>query len=217
MQVKQLNFEFPVLVIDDFLPAKQAEELLQECVDLKPMYQPATVVGEDGQPVTRPKFRQNDVVYLDQVFTGMRQNSKLISYLEQRIFRDNDTLALWCDHSILHTIKLASRNETVLSKYGNCNFYGWHADNAGAIPCQRMVTLVYYINSRPEQFTGGELMFAEKEKGKKTQTCVKPKHNRLVVFPSYAVHSVKNVRMKSKKPKMKDFRFSVNCWAGCNS
>jgi Rps23 Pro-64 3,4-dihydroxylase Tpa1-like proline 4-hydroxylase len=98
--------------------------------------------------------------------------------------------------------------EAVLSRYGNCGFYKRHQDTRRDHITYRLVTLIYYVNTVPEQFAGGHLTFWKGEQ----QLTISPKHNRAVVFPSFTFHEVESVRMCSEK--WEDGRFSLNYWMG---
>lgn len=213
MKIKKLDFPAPIFVIDDFLSDENAKLILKECHDLTPHYQEAQV-HLDGK-IQKTSNRKNDVLYIDEFFNGRRTHSDIITCLERKLFKDEEMQKFWREgRSILSVVPHSTINETVLSRYGNCDFYGWHTDNGIDVPCKRLVTVVYYVNTEPEKFTGGELMLKEpgKDGEKDFDIKVKPKHNRAVIFPSDTLHKVNNVRMKSED--LKDFRYSLNLWIG---
>lgn len=211
MLIEKLDFPTPILVIDDFMKPEEAQAILEECWSLAPHYKEAQVVAEGGKNVKKNSLRKNDVVFIDEHYGPKRTFSDIITLLERHIFRDEEKRKIWDkDHTILRAIPLSSRSEIILSRYGNCDFYGWHTDNGISIPCQRVMTVVYYINTEPEKFNGGSLIFKDGD----TELKVSPKHNRAVVFPSYLLHRVENVRVESED--VKDFRYSLNCFIGFN-
>ncbi len=212
MQVTKLDFPAPLLVIDDFMSAEDAAACLQECIDLKPVYWPGSV-GFGAQNRKDPTIRRNDVVMLQTVLSGAPDRSKIITLLDKRIKECN---ALWHDgYYVFDLINYANWKEYVLSRYGKCDFYGSHqdtirsTDNPTVEVTKRIVTVVFYLNTEPEQFTGGELTLYEKGK----EVTVKPKHNRAVVFPSFTYHKVKNVQLPDDAP-FSAGRFSINHWLG---
>ena len=208
MNVFRPAFRSPVLCIDDFLAEDDAQRLLQECIDLKKIYMPARVF--DGPNATKidPKYRKNEVVYLDDVFRSAPERSEILSIMKAKIWTD-ECRKLWHEgYYIFDIINYSTWQEAVISRYGNFDFYKRHQDTRRDHITYRLVTLVYYVNRIPEQFTGGSLILWE---GDESLT-IEPKHNRAVVFPSFTFHEVENVHMTSEK--WEDGRFSLNYWMG---
>ncbi len=75
-------------------------------------------------------------------------------------------------------------------------------------PTDRIVSAVYYFHREPAGFEGGELIMHALV-GDETLT-VEPKHDRLVVFSSIAPHEVNRTTVPGDA--FEDARFSVNCW-----
>ena len=208
MNVFRPAFRSPVLCIDDFLAEDDALRVLQECIDLKKIYMPARVF--DGPNATKidPKYRKNEVVYLDDVFRSAPERSDILSITKKKIWTD-ECRKLWHEgYYIFDIINYSTWQEAVISRYGSCDFYKRHQDTRRDHITYRLVTLVYYVNRIPEQFTGGSLILWE---GDESLT-IEPKHNRAVVFPSFTFHEVENVHMASEK--WEDGRFSLNYWMG---
>lgn len=212
MTIQRPEFPAPILIIDDFLSAEHAALCLQEAIDLKPVYMPASV-GQSTDNRIDPRIRRNDVVYLDSVFFAAPERSKILTLVKRRI-QERECNDLWHKgYFLFDVINYATWYESVLSRYGQCDFYGLHQDtkqnktNPGEIH-QRLVTLVYYMNTEPERFTGGSLTL-QQDDGKITIT---PKHNRAVVFPSFVYHKVENVQLNEEY--FSAGRFSLNLWMG---
>ena len=213
MKVERPDFPAPILVMDDFLSEPDAAACLQECIDLKPVYQPATV-GYGRQNRRDAVIRRNDVVMMDSVFGTDRSRSKILTLLDARV-RSDEMRAVWHKgYYIFDEVNYANWRETVLSCYGRCDFYGRHQDTIFSaddvnVRRRRMVTLVLYLNTYPECFTGGELTIYQDDK----EFTVKPKHNLAVAFPSFCWHNVASVQMPDGQP-WSGSRFSVNHWLG---
>ena len=213
MRVTRPEFTCPLIVIDDFLPTGDASGLLQEAIDLKPIYMPGSVGNGPDNKVNRD-FRRNDVVMLNSVFAADQSRSVILRTLKKRV-AEGDLNRVWHEgHLIFDIINYCTWRETVLSRYGRCEFYGRHQDtmrdrdNPGFIT-RRLVTLVYYMNREPEQFAGGGLRLYEKNK----EFRVEPRHNRAVIFPSFVFHEVENVQLPEDAP-WDSGRFSLNLWMG---
>jgi SM-20-related protein len=208
MNAQKLPFRSPLLYIDDFLSEEEAQRVLQECLDLKRIYMPARVFDGPSATKTDPKYRNNEVVYLDDVFRGAPERSEILSIIKKKIWTD-ECRALWHEgYSIFDIINYSTWHEAVISRYGHSEFYKKHQDTRRDHITYRLVTLVYYVNRTPEQFTGGSLTLWEDGESVK----VDPTHNRAVLFPSFMFHEVESVRMNSEK--WEDGRFSLNYWMG---
>jgi PKHD-type hydroxylase len=216
MTVNEPKFSAPLLVIDEFLPPHEAGECLQEAVDLRPIYMPASV-GQGVDNRRDHRIRRNEVVMLDSVFAPERSRSKILTYVQARI-ASAECNRLWHTarggYSIFDVINYADWRESVLSRYGGEDFYDFHQDtkydkgNPGAIK-NRLVTLVYYLNIEPEEFQGGRLTLRQDD----DEHTITPRHNRAVVFPSFVHHKVEPVVLPDDAP-FSAGRFSLNHWIG---
>lgn len=213
MIIERLDFPSPLLVLDEFLPPIDASACLRECIALEPVYMPAHVGAGNAHRID-PTIRANDVVMLDSVFSTDRRRSKLLTLIRQRV-NSVECKALWHDGEwLFDIINFRTWDEAVLSRYGQCDFYGKHQDTVfnSSAPGQitrRIVTLVYYMNTEPEQFEGGALTLYKNG----VDVTVTPKHNRAVVFPSFTLHRVGKVTLPPDAP-FSAGRFSLNNWMG---
>jgi 2OG-Fe(II) oxygenase superfamily len=208
MNISRPSFPTPILCIDDFLAPEEAGKVLQECLDLRKVYMPAAVF--DGPTATKidPRYRKNEVVYLDEVFRAAPERSDILSIIRKKIWTD-ECKRLWHEgYYIFDIINYATWQEVVISRYAHENFYKKHQDTRRDHITCRLVTLVYYVNKVPEQFTGGALVLYHNEE----HIRIEPKHNRAVVFPSFTYHEVESVTMNSDL--WEEGRFSLNCWLG---
>lgn len=213
MTITRPEFPSPILILDEFFSPEIAEECLQECIDLRPVYMPASV-GAGTQNRRDSKIRKNDVVMMDSVYAVAPERSKVLSALTSRI-GEGDCKALWHKGDyIFDIVNYATWRETVLSRYGKCDFYGRHQDTVYNVDrksdiTRRLVTIVVYLNREPEEFSGGRLTLYKDGK----ELTVEPRHNRAVVFPSFTFHSVENVKLGDGAP-FGAGRFSINHWLG---
>jgi SM-20-related protein len=96
------------------------------------------------------------------------------------------------------------------------DYYGTHIDTRtqadNVQPSIRVISCVYYLYRTPRKFSGGELRIhrlgAAPEDG--SSSVIEPVHDRLVVFPSFLPHEVLPVTLSSDR--FEDSRFSINCW-----
>jgi predicted 2-oxoglutarate/Fe(II)-dependent dioxygenase YbiX len=79
----------------------------------------------------------------------------------------------------------------------------------------RVISAVYYFHSEPKAFSGGALRLypfgtEQDSAAPDAGMAFEPSQNRLVVFPSWAMHRVEVVHCPSGH--FADFRFGLNCW-----
>lgn len=205
MRATRAAFPSPVLLIEDFLPVADAAAILQECIDLRADFVPAAV-GNGAETRVDPTHRRNAVCYLD-------HHSITREVIQRRVWED-DCRELWQQgESILEVVNYHTTRESVLSRYDDGDFFGRHRDTMRdprrpADVTRRIVSLVYYVQFEPAQFTGGELVLAKDGE----ELIVTPKHNFAVVFHSFCQHEVRRVSLSSSA--WEDGRFSLNHWMG---
>lgn len=108
--------------------------------------------------------------------------------------------------------------ELELVAHGDGAFYSRHIDTftgeaAGANSGrQRLISAVLYLHVWPKAFSGGALRLYALGRADTIADFVdiEPQHNSLVVFPSWAPHSVEQVSCPSKE--FMDARFAINAW-----
>jgi len=222
-KIEYFEEPFPHYVIDEFLTPRAARDILEECIDLEPFYEQAKILGDadivpDNCDTCKTKeksyrslTRDNQTISLDKLFFNKRIKSPTLSFLEHAITDPNFIELMDKSKSIFPITNRLFTSESMLSRYGKCDFYGWHRDSAlDSLVRQRIVTCSYYINKEPLNFDGGRLLLRYNDKVKIKK--VEPKHNRMVIFPSDKVHAVEYVNLTGKD--WDEGRFSVQHWLG---
>ena len=208
MKVCRPEFSTPTLIIDDFLGGEESSMILQECIDLKKVYMPGMVFDGHHSTKIEPRYRTNEVIYLDEIFRSAPERSNILTIIGRKIWTD-ECRALWHEgYYIFDVINYCTRHEAVISRYGDNQTYRRHQDTRWDYITYRLVSMIYYVNREPEQFSGGALVLWHDDKPLKIQV----KHDRAVVFPSFVAHEVEPVHMKSNV--WEDARFSINYWMG---
>jgi len=114
--------------------------------------------------------------------------------------------------------------EFELNAYGEGGHFRAHSDivtgqdraTLGAQPGEdRLVSAVYYFHREPKGFSGGALRLFRfgadiSQPDADDAVDFEPEQNTLVVFPSWAMHQVEEVRCPSGR--FEDYRFALNCW-----
>lgn len=229
-----MKYEFfdtpvPHIIIDDFLNPRSARDILDEIIKLEPFYEDAKVKGHETNAShideceeckinnvnLRNMIRDNKILYLDKTFENKRNQSKTLTYLHFAI-TDNPEFKMIMEKSpsIFPILSHLNTSETLVSRYGKCDFYGWHTDSIPNITENRVLTISYYVNKEPNVFKGGSLIFLNNQT--KEKKIIEPKHNRAVIFSSMdAFHSVEYVDLAGKN--WEDGRFSIQFWLGFNN
>jgi hypothetical protein len=211
MNIERPDFACPVLIADHFLGSTESENVLKECIELKKVYMPAKIADGPSGSKLDLGFRRNDVVYLDDIFSGAPERSDILSQLSRRV-QSLECKELWAKHYLLFDIiNYATRREVVVSRYGHGGGYKKHRDTIINASPNRLVTLVYYVNLSPSRFSGGDLVLWEAGSSLR----ISPKHDRLVAFPSAVYHEVEEVQIS--EDAWEYGRFSINYWLGFNS
>ncbi len=107
-----------------------------------------------------------------------------------------------------------ARVELELVAHRGGSFFLPHIDtltsmNRGDRQTDRILTTVYYFQNQPKRFSGGELALFPFGAGE--PLIFEPSDNRLVAFPSFAMHEVKSITCPPGD-NFADARFAVNCW-----
>lgn len=72
----------------------------------------------------------------------------------------------------------------------------------------RVISLVYYFHRQPRAFSGGELVLLSPLDD--SEVAIDPAHDRLVAFPSFALHTVRRTEVAGNA--FADARFTAVCW-----
>jgi len=214
----------PHIIIDNFLSDRLARACLKEACDLKEYFEPSEPVNlvvekdcvhcEAISENFRNSFRDTSLIDMDKLFERKRNKSIILSSLHDLVYKGLDFhLAINNFPPPFNLLNNTTVSRQTLSRYGKCQFYGWHRDtDTGINPTERIITIVYYFNKEPPTFKGGNLFFGgESTKNYKE---VIPKHNRAIIFESTKLHAVDTVKLSGN---FEEGRFSVNMWFGFTS
>jgi SM-20-related protein len=109
-----------------------------------------------------------------------------------------------------------ARIEAQITASAHGDFFRKHMDNSHGVHRRRVLSYVYYFHRTPRRFAGGELLLYPtwNEDGRvvfatKART-ITPTQNRIVFFPSSALHEIQTVRCPSGE--FADSRLTVNGW-----
>jgi hypothetical protein len=97
--------------------------------------------------------------------------------------------------------------EIQMTSHNEGDFFGSHTDNASRDTAGRALTFVYYFHAEPPRFSGGELVFVDREG---QETVLSPGNDTLVLFDPRTVHEVRRISCPSGH--FEDGRFTLNGW-----
>ena len=106
-----------------------------------------------------------------------------------------------------------ARIEVELAAHRDACFYRPHIDTQTGAATEgdgrdRVLTMVYYFHRQPRGFSGGAIALFPFGPGE--PELIDPFDNRLVVFPSIALHEVRAVTCRGDA--WQDARFAINTW-----
>ena len=176
----------PIVRRKDFLPPElhaQILEDLQRCLD---EFVASPLLAGDQEIYAADRRRS-----LTRRALGAYR-AELEQHLQTLLLDIPDVAALMNDPAV--------RLDLHCQVHGDGDFFGVHSDAEAGRWGQRLVSLVYYLHSRPRRFSGGDLLIYDRRIGGDTYnesafTRVIPDDNSLVVFPATAVHEVERLQM----------------------
>lgn len=192
---------------DDFLPPDEHQALLDWAIAGEDRFQPAKVtrgtLGDHDQveaefriALKRPdlgpheeRFRRRLMEFLPKAMAAIGASGPPPTSIELEVTAYGDGA-----HFARHQdIPIGANRSTLGSAAGE----------------DRLISAVYYFHRLPRQFTGGALHLYPIGAAS-GGIDIDPRDNRLVVFPSWAPHSVEPV--SCPEGRFAQFRFAVNCW-----
>ncbi len=188
-------------MIDNFLPAALVASLLDYALANRQAFAPAGVT-RDGATQVDLATRLADLC--DDGLGPHRADFKAAVHARF----DDIAARLGVPHFAI------ARTELQLVAHGDNAFYRPHIDTHTGInrehdATDRVISLVYYFHREPKRFAGGEIALFPFGNGSDA-TAIEPLQNRLVAFPSFALHEVRRVSCPSGD--FADSRFAVSCW-----
>lgn len=198
----------------DFLPDAERLALFEWAVSMESSFKPADVFyGKAGQqakldPAIRQARKLPNVGPFEHV-------------LRERLFEELTPIMAGAGFRGDRPISI----DFELNAYGDGAHFKPHIDIAlgtgrkrlGLAGNDRVITAVYYFYQEPRRFSGGDLRLYRfgadsSDLGKRDEVSksFEPIQNSLLIFPSWARHSVELVSCPSDR--FNDSRFAINCW-----
>lgn len=143
-------------------------------------------------------LKQNKAIFLEELYIN-RETSNYIKLYKKPI-TENDALIqdFMQEDFNLQLFRATNMDKTLINYYEDFDYYSPHRDNS-------CYTYVFWLFKEPKKFTGGNLIFDDIDYE------VDVKSNSAVLFPSWASHSVQEIRMNENiKPFTAQGRFSFS-------
>lgn len=201
MKINSINDD--ILLIDDFLPDSEMEQVKEE---IKKLVDDGKLVKSSGQEHTGFPNTSYDRSYPYED----NPNSPIIKIIEKYLFSPDFISEIEKFNSYpMVSLGKTDFNEVQITAYGDKYRYDWHRDNG----FYRTLSYVLPVNFIENSFTGGETRIIH---NKKTLS-IKPIHNRLLLFSSHLLHDVKELKINDEfKENKLAKRFVVNGHIGYN-
>jgi len=189
--------------MDDFFSIEDLNEIYNEIESLEDIFKVGDVRNDDtGEIYVNEKYKKNKNIWLHEHFVN--GDSKILKLLRKVWFgKDNIEYLREHDNPFFSVITETNYDRTLLSKYNNGDFYGWHKDG---VDSPTILTLNIFISHEPK-FTGGDFVIERNGKSKTIEFIP----NRAVLFPSRTEHMVTEV--KEDKHEHLSSRFTIQNWS----
>lgn len=196
------------VVIEDFLPPEDLESIRDYTIAHEKDFENSMVLKDDEHQDTQKSIDKNV------------RASRVLFQLEKakRDLITNHVLKALPD--VLDQLGMSSfpigRIEAQLTASNDGDFFTLHPDSGHKSTENRRLTFVYYFNTEPKAFTGGELqvhdtiLVENMPLAAAAFQTVEPRQNQIVFFPSFLMHEVLPVHCPSRS--FADSRFTFNGW-----
>jgi len=191
----------PYVLVENFLPAAEHDEVLRRTLAARERFVASKV--DDENLHYRASLVLND-------------EAAIADLMRPRIAAALPTAALRLGLAERPVEVEPSAVECQVTAHNDGDFYRVHNDAGSPRTKHRTLSYVYYFQSRPRSFQGGELRLYEVAVSNgfyvagESYWLIEPKDNAVLFFPSHAMHEVLPVTCSSRA--FKDSRFTVNGW-----
>lgn len=187
-------------VIDGFLDAQGLQELRAYARRNRAAFEPSEVLNDGTSrydAATRHSLRRSVADGELPLFRSA------VARIVARLFTD---LAIPPEPLGEHEIEMVAHGDGALFTRHLDTFIRGNRETGRG---DRLISIVFYFTLGPRRFRGGELALFPFVPGKEPAV-IEPVGNRLVAFPSFAMHEVRRVTVE--EDTFENARFAVNCW-----
>ena len=193
MKKQKVNFiqhsAFPYIVADNWYSPEEEAHIWKEIEFLTARpenFEPAdNEVGLIARNKDQTPKGKHNRLYPDRIFTqNYRDRSHILFYNRKQLMKP---FLDFVEKSLPQGRHWKSTNadSTLISYYEDGDHYGAHWDSA-------TTTILRWFFKEPKKFKGGDLTFTD------SGEVVKCKHNRMILFPGYYMHTVDPIKINKK-------------------
>jgi Rps23 Pro-64 3,4-dihydroxylase Tpa1-like proline 4-hydroxylase len=182
MKIHVIKTPFEFLIIDDFYDGKELEKIWSELQFLTPKFLPSneknssiSASGEIG--------RNSTSIFLDIVYSD-RNFSDVLS-LNRKIFCEQIQNELLQFSPLYREFFECYKDSTLINYYEDNGYYKPHYDES-------MFSAVTFLYREPKKYQGGDFVFCDYD------LKIESLNNRMILFPSKAVHAVSPLSLLEK-------------------
>lgn len=178
----------PFLLFFDVFDANDQKRIAEEIAfigleNLQPPERTSSATSEQKEVL-----KQNSGIFLDTCYKERHLSRYLRLYGKVITALKEDRQALVNNHLLLDSFFETNTDVTLLSYYGEGDYYKAHRDNS-------VWTMIYWMHEEPKPWEGGELVLEQLDFE------IEPRNNCAVLFPSFLIHSVNKISSKKNLSK----------------
>jgi len=200
MEFKEYSEPSPHIVIDNFLTSEEYNKVRKEIDDLIPKMNIGIMKSNTGHDQVLNDVKNNLNIWLDTYYSD-RSMSNILKYITKIWDSEISNYLQKADNGIFRLYNVTNDDSTLLSAYGNGQFYKEHADGDGVD--DRGLLFISSTLLIGNNFKGGDFVL-----GNKT---IPFKDNRLIMFESHRLHQVTVVETDENND---NWRYSIQYFAG---
>ena len=195
------NKVFPYLYIDDWYTPEE-EKLIWTELDFytntstlhRAEDDPTTGYHDDGSSRSQAWRVFCEGLYMNP--ESAHSASHFLRLQKSKILSNKVKMAMEEAGPVFRMFGVTNQSTAMINYYENDDYYDAHTD-------AYMISSFCWFYRTPKAFTGGDITFTDSGA---TTEC---KHNRMIVFPSYYMHSVDPIKMKEENLEMGLGRYSL--------
>tara|TARA_R110002110_G_scaffold75530_2_gene199480 strand:- start:354 stop:971 length:618 start_codon:yes stop_codon:yes gene_type:complete len=199
MEFKEYSEPSPHIIIDNFLTSEEYNKVRKEINDLIPKMNVGVMKSDTGHEKVLKDVKNNLNIWLDMYYSD-RSMSNILNYITKIWDSEISDYLQKADNGIFRLYNITNNDSTLLSAYGNGQFYKEHTDGSSAVLTNLFISSTLLIGNN---FKGGDFVL-----GNKT---IPFKDNRLIMFESHRLHQVTAVETDENSD---NWRYSIQYFAG---
>jgi len=182
------NPVYPYILIDEFYDKEEEKLIWQELEFYSGKFlveNKDTTKGVSAADETGKSLNSSQRLYLDEVYGQKNRHISNILNVYGKILGKEIIKAVNDNMPTATILSNSNRDTSQISYYDSGDFYDAHVDLYG-------YSVMVWFFKKPKRFDGGDFVLSESD------TLIECKHNRLIMIPSYYLHSVTPIKMEKK-------------------